>query len=263
MAKLSVNAMTGLWAQHGGAAAQQTAGSRLCLQGRRGVRLLSNDTYRSLHNARVLGFEPAWWPWATLRSKDGLPDAVGFAERLQAQEERNYRVRKSRAPRMEAERPKNGGKRGEEPRGHCLAGNFLLRKDHLVQTIIPKSVFGRAEVEPDGLRLDNGMAEEPEAAYPPQLRPPGPGVCHLTLHHLRAQDLQASGNPDLANGATQWQQQYTSRTQPRSPEARHHVGNLASHHGAAHKKRSGRLKHAARKVLRASQSPYRWDARAQ
>ena len=95
-------------------------------------RLLSNGTYRPIHDA-VLGFEHCMVAKACLLTQR-LPKR--FAERLRALEALRhpdgtpvYRVEEtkpllgSRAPRMEAERPKHGV---DDPTSHCLAANSLL-----------------------------------------------------------------------------------------------------------------------------------------
>ena len=118
-------------------------------------RLLSNGTYRPIHDA-VLGFENAVLVAKVRRILDAPPRCVAqvktdclltqrlpkrFAERLRALEALRhpdgapvYRVEEtkpllgsSRAPRMEAERPKQRRWNGvDDPVGHCLAGNSLL-----------------------------------------------------------------------------------------------------------------------------------------
>ena len=84
-------------------------------------RLLSNGTYRPTHDA-VLGFEHCMVAKArleALRHPDGTP--------VYRVEETKPLLGSSRAPRMEAERPKQRRWNGvDDPIGHCLAGNSLL-----------------------------------------------------------------------------------------------------------------------------------------
>ena len=135
-------------------------------------RLLSNGTYRPIHDA-VLGFEHCMVAKAR-RILDAPPRYLAqvktdclltqrlpkrFAERLRALEALRhpdgtpvYRVEEtkpllsSRAPRMEAERPKQRRWNGvDDPVNHCLAGNSLLLtglpgtgKTHLARTIVAR-----------------------------------------------------------------------------------------------------------------------------
>ena len=191
MAKLSVNAMIGLWVRstevvysvrsssselHGAGADFSQA---FAYEG--GMvwdfvyvrRLLSNGTYRPIHDA-VLGFERCVVAKAR-RILDAPPRYLAqvktdclltqrlpkrFAERLRALEALRhpdgtpvYRVKEtkpllgsSRAPRMEAERPKQRRWNGvDDPISHCLAGNSLLLtalpatgKTYLARTIVAR-----------------------------------------------------------------------------------------------------------------------------
>ena len=123
--------------------------------------LLSNGTYRPIHDA-VLGFEH--WVAKARRILDAPPRYLAqvktdclltqrlpkrFTERLRALDPDGtpvYRVEEtrpllgsSRAPRMEAERPKQRRWNGvDDPISHCLAGNSLpgTGKTHLARTIV-------------------------------------------------------------------------------------------------------------------------------
>ena len=186
MAKLSVNAMIGLWARstevvysvRSSSSELDGAGAdfsqAFAYEG--GMvwdfvyarRLLSNGTYRPIHDA-VLGFEHCMVAKAR-RILDAPPRYLAqvktdclltqrlpkrFTERLRALEALRhpdgtpvYRVEEtrpllgsSRAPRMEAERPKQRRWNGvDDPISHCLAGNSLLLtgtgKTHLARTIV-------------------------------------------------------------------------------------------------------------------------------
>ena len=190
MAKLSVNAMIGLWARstevvysvRSSSSELDGAGAdfsqAFAYEG--GLvwdfvyarRLLSNGTYRPIHDA-VLGFERCMVAKAR-RILDAPPRYLAqvktdclltqrlpkrFAERLRALEALRhpdgapvYRVEETkpllsgRAPRMEAERPKQRRWNGvDDPVGHCLAGNSLLLtglpgtgKTHLARTIVAR-----------------------------------------------------------------------------------------------------------------------------
>ena len=190
MAKLSVNAMIGLWARstevvysvRSSSSELDGAGAdfsqAFAYEG--GMvwdfvyarRLLSNGTYRPIHDA-VLGFEHCMVAKAR-RILDAPPRYLAqvktdclltqrlpkrFAERLRALEALRhpdgtpvYRVEEtkpllgSRAPRMEAERPKQRRWNGvDDPVNHCLAGNSLLLtglpgtgKTHLARTIVAR-----------------------------------------------------------------------------------------------------------------------------
>ena len=191
MAKLSVNAMIGLWARstevvysvRSSSSELDGAGAdfsqAFAYEG--GMvwdfvyarRLLSNGTYRPIHDA-VLGFEHCMVAKAR-RILDAPPRYLAqvktdclltqrlpkrFAERLRALEALRhpdgtpvYRVEEtkpllgsSRAPRMEAERPKQRRWNGvDDPVNHCLAGNSLLLtglpgtgKTHLPRTIVAR-----------------------------------------------------------------------------------------------------------------------------
>ena len=190
MAKLSVNAMIGLWARSTEVVySVRSSSSELDGAGadfsqafayKGGMvwdfvyvrRLLSNGTYRPIHDA-VLGFEHCMVAKAR-RILDAPPRYLAqvktdclltqrlpkrFAERLRALEALChpdgtpvYRVEEtrpllgsSRAPRMEAERPKQRRWNGVDPVGHCLAGNSLLltglpgtRKTYLARTIVAR-----------------------------------------------------------------------------------------------------------------------------
>ena len=171
MAKLSVNAMIGLWARStevvysvrsssseldgAGADFSQTFAYEggMVWDFVYARRLLSNGTYRPIHDA-VLGFERCMVAKAR-RILDAPPRYLAqvktdclltqrlpkrFAERLRALEALRhpdgapvYRVEEtkpllgSRAPHMEAERPKQRRWNGvDDPISHCLAGNSLL-----------------------------------------------------------------------------------------------------------------------------------------
>ena len=190
MAKLSVNAMIGLWARstevvysvRSSSSELDGAGAdfsqAFAYEG--GMvwdfvyarRLLSNGTYRPIHDA-VLGFEHCMVAKAR-RILDAPPRYLAqvktdclltqrlpkrFAERLRALEALRhpdgtpvYRVEEtkpllgSRAPRMEAERPKQRRWNGvDDPVNHCLAGNSLLLtglpgtgKTYLARTIVAR-----------------------------------------------------------------------------------------------------------------------------
>ena len=186
MAKLSVNAMIGLWARStevvysvrsssseldgaGADFSQAFAYEGDFVYARR---LLSNGTYRPIHDA-ALGFEHCMVAKAR-RILDAPPRYLAqvktdclltqrlpkrFAERLRALEALRhpdgtpvYRVEEtkpllgSRAPCMEAERPKQRRWNGvDDPVNHCLAGNSLLLtglpgtgKTHLARTIVAR-----------------------------------------------------------------------------------------------------------------------------
>ena len=103
-------------------------------------RLLSNGTYRPIHDA-VLGFEHCFTEklraLEALRHPDGTPV---------------YRVEEtkpllgSRAPRMEAERPKQPRWNGvDDPISHCLAGNSspVCTEYSRALTTRPRGVGGR------------------------------------------------------------------------------------------------------------------------
>ena len=190
MAKLSVNAMIGLWARstevvysvRSSSSELDGAGAdfsqAFAYEG--GMvwdfvyarRLLSNGTYSPIHDA-VLGFEHCMVAKAR-RILDAPPRYLAqvktdclltqrlpkrFAERLRALEALRhpdgtpvYRAEEtkpllgSRAPRMEAERPKQRRWNGVgDPISHCLAGNSLLLtglpgtgKTHLARTIVAR-----------------------------------------------------------------------------------------------------------------------------
>ena len=186
MAKLSVNAMIGLWARstevvysvRSSSSELDGAGAdfsqAFAYEG--GMvwdfvyarRLLSNGAYRPIHDA-VLGFEHCMVAKAR-RILDAPPVKTDclltqrlpkrFAERLRALEALRhpdgtpvYRVEEtkpllgsSRAPRMEAERPKQRRWNGvDDPVNHCLAGNSLLLtglpgtgKTYLARTIVAR-----------------------------------------------------------------------------------------------------------------------------
>ena len=297
MAKLSVNAMIGLWARstevvysvRSSSSELDGAGAdfsqAFAYEG--GMvwdfvyarRLLSNGTYRPIHDA-ALGFEHCMVAKAR-RILDAPPRYLAqvktdclltqrlpkrFAERLRALEALRhpdgtpvYRVEEtkpllgSRAPRMEAERPKQRRWNGvDDPVGHCLAGNSLLLtglpgtgKTYLralapegsklleldvihmgccqttngcCQTAtpqnspqsmrvwpglrligaggkIPKGVFVVvAEVEPDGVRLDNGMRlknQELLRATRPSHAVTYASCQGLTLHNRVRLDLES------------------------------------------------------------------------
>ena len=151
MAKLSVNAMIGLWARSGRRGRGLLPGLRLRGGGMvwdfvYARRLLSNGTYRPIHDA-VLGFEHCMVAKAR-RILDAPPRYLAqvktdclltqrlpkrFTERLRALEALRhpdgtpvYRVEETkpllggRAPRMEAERPKQRRWNGvDDPISHC------------------------------------------------------------------------------------------------------------------------------------------------
>ena len=159
MAKLSVNAMIGLWARstevvysvRSSSSELDGAGADFSRDFVYARRLLSNGTYRPIHDA-VLGFEHCMVAKAR-RILDAPPRYLAQVKTDCLLTQPVYRVEEtrpllgsSRAPCMEAERPKQRRWNGvDDPISHCLAGNSLLLtglpgtgKTHLARTIVAR-----------------------------------------------------------------------------------------------------------------------------